>query len=62
MLNTFSVHAIARKCTVIDYRCEYTFQKYLPGVGGVDPREFEDLELSKLSMFEEELVLLPCRE
>ena len=43
-------------------RCEYNFSKYLLGVGGVDPREFEDLELSKLSMFEEELVLLPCRE
>ncbi len=30
----------------------------LPGVGGVEPRELEDLELSKLSMFDDELVLL----
>lgn len=30
----------------------------LPGVGGVDPREFEDLEFSRLSMLEELLVLL----
>ena len=30
----------------------------LPGVGGVDPREFGDLEFRRVSMFEEELVLL----
>ena len=30
----------------------------VPGVGGVEPREFEDLEFNRLSMFEEELVLL----
>jgi len=32
--------------------------KSSPGVGGVDPREFEDFEFNKLSMFEDELVLL----
>jgi len=30
----------------------------LPGVGGVEPREFDDFEFSRLSMFDEELVLL----
>ena len=34
---------------------------YLPGVGGVDPREL-DLELRRLSMFEEEFVLLEKKE
>ena len=32
---------------------------YSPGVGGVEPREFDDFELARrLSMLEEELVLL----
>lgn len=31
---------------------------YLPGVGGVDPRELAALEFSKLSMLELELGLL----
>ena len=30
----------------------------LPGVGGVEPREFEDFEFNRLSMLEAELVLL----
>lgn len=30
----------------------------MPGVGGVEPREFDGLEFSKISMLEEELVLL----
>lgn len=33
-------------------------QGHVPGVGGVEPREFEDLEFKRLSMFEDELVLL----
>ena len=33
----------------------------LPGVGGVDPREFEDLELSRLSMLVAEVLLLLWR-
>ena len=32
--------------------------EHLPGVGGVEPLEFEDLEFNKLSKFEDELVLL----
>ncbi len=35
---------------------------HVPGVGGVEPREFEDLELSRPSMLEEELALEPWRE
>jgi len=31
---------------------------WLPGVGGVEPREFDDFEFNKLSMFDDELVLL----